>query len=330
MEEPLMICQLFSFFMRKSPYSKLKIIISSLWTKAKKNKFDVLIYISLFIIFLWILNLIILKGDTDGRGTFGDMFGGVNALFSGLALASIIYTILLQKEELGLQRKELKRTRKEFKQQNETLILQKFENTFFKLLELHHQIVNDIDFRYYKKKEISANRFEKAVIAPSDKEIVEIKGRDVFRYTYNKLFDELTNDEKTGFEIIYLKHYENNQTDLGHYFRNLYQILRFVDEFEFKDKTKARLRSRVDEYVYKENYKYARILRSQISNYELGWLFYNGLSEHGKDKFKPLIEKYSFFNNLPNNLIHDIIIQGLYSPEATNSPEESEWYHVEI
>lgn len=47
------------------------------------------------------------------RGTFGDMFGAVNALFSGLALAGVIYAILLQRAELALQRQELELTREE-------------------------------------------------------------------------------------------------------------------------------------------------------------------------------------------------------------------------
>jgi hypothetical protein len=48
----------------------------------------------------------------SGPGTFGDSFGAINALFSGLAFAGIIYTIMLQKKELALQRKELADTRK--------------------------------------------------------------------------------------------------------------------------------------------------------------------------------------------------------------------------
>src|SRR5688500_3428531 len=63
------------------------------------------------------------------RGQFGDMFGTVNALFSGLAFAGIIFTILLQREELEAQRHELEETRNEFKQQNKTLRLQSFEST---------------------------------------------------------------------------------------------------------------------------------------------------------------------------------------------------------
>jgi hypothetical protein len=40
---------------------------------------------------------------------YGDSFGILNALFSGLAFAGIIITILLQREELKLQRNELAR-----------------------------------------------------------------------------------------------------------------------------------------------------------------------------------------------------------------------------
>ena len=41
------------------------------------------------------------------RGTFGDMFGAVNSLFSGLAFAGVVYAILMQRKELELQRAEL-------------------------------------------------------------------------------------------------------------------------------------------------------------------------------------------------------------------------------
>src|SRR5687767_14281913 len=49
----------------------------------------------------------------EARGQHGDMFGGLNALFSGLAFAGLIYTVLLQREELSLQRRELELTRQE-------------------------------------------------------------------------------------------------------------------------------------------------------------------------------------------------------------------------
>ena len=88
------------------------------------------------------------------RGTFGDMFGAVNSLFSGLAFAGVIIAILLQRKELELQREELELTRGEFKKQteefekqNDNLNIQRFENTFFKMLDLLNEIVSNIDHR---------------------------------------------------------------------------------------------------------------------------------------------------------------------------------------
>jgi len=49
------------------------------------------------------------------RGQFGDMFGAVNALFSGLAFTGVIIALVFQRRELELQRIELELTRKELK-----------------------------------------------------------------------------------------------------------------------------------------------------------------------------------------------------------------------
>ena len=87
------------------------------------------------------------------RGAFGDKFGAVNALFSGLAFAGLIVTLLYQKEELKLQREELAETRKElnaqrieFHEQNRTLRRQRFENTFFNMLSLQQEIVANLSY----------------------------------------------------------------------------------------------------------------------------------------------------------------------------------------
>jgi len=72
------------------------------------------IIITVLVIGLWLLSYYFLKDlSQTERGTFGDMFGGINSLFSGLAFAGIILTILLQRKELSLQRQELVHTREE-------------------------------------------------------------------------------------------------------------------------------------------------------------------------------------------------------------------------
>jgi hypothetical protein len=48
--------------------------------------------------------------DWQDRSHFGEMFGSLHTLFSGLAFAGVIYTILLQRHELELQRGEVRRS----------------------------------------------------------------------------------------------------------------------------------------------------------------------------------------------------------------------------
>lgn len=75
--------------------------------------------------------------DWEHRGQFGDMFGGLNAVFSGLAFAGVIYAILLQRRELAMQREEMRMSREELAAQNQLITAQlatmqeslKFETT---------------------------------------------------------------------------------------------------------------------------------------------------------------------------------------------------------
>ncbi|MGB6327420.1 MAG: hypothetical protein WBF48_00715 [Halarcobacter sp.] len=95
-----------------------------------------------------------LSNDQEVWAQFGDYFGGVlNPVFAFLAFIALLITINLQnkaltqsKEELELTRKELEKSTKAQEAQSESLELQNkatkvqmFENTFFKLLELHNK-----------------------------------------------------------------------------------------------------------------------------------------------------------------------------------------------
>ena len=53
------------------------------------------------------------------RGQFGDMFGAVNALFTALAFAGLLYTIFLQRRDLAIQGRNLALTLKEVRDQSE-------------------------------------------------------------------------------------------------------------------------------------------------------------------------------------------------------------------
>ena len=76
---------------------------------------------------LWLFNGFIyplLVPSLDARAANGDAFGAVNALFSGLAFAGLIYTILMQREELALQREELRLQREQMAETKEEIAKQ--------------------------------------------------------------------------------------------------------------------------------------------------------------------------------------------------------------
>lgn len=72
-------------------------------------------------------------------GTFGDSFGALNALFTGLGFMGLLVTIFLQREDLKLTREELSETRQEIKIQSKTFQQQQFEESFYRLLTLYKE-----------------------------------------------------------------------------------------------------------------------------------------------------------------------------------------------
>ncbi|WP_294198124.1 putative phage abortive infection protein [uncultured Chryseobacterium sp.] len=265
-----------------------------------------------------------------GLNLLGDFLSGAVASIWSLAGLFFIYVAFLgQKQQLLNQqleimysqlevkytRLELAGQKLEMKEQNETLKLQKFENTFFNLLSLHHQIVDGID-------EIEAMETSKGVrnllkersfashINKNENRTIEhitIKGRDVFKNSYQYLMNRIESNSGNNFLDNYLIVYSAVQTDFGHYFRNLYRIIKFIFETQFTDDQKEN---------FKIQYKYTSMVRAQLSDYELLWLFYNCLSSNGKEKFKPYIEEFALFKNLPKEKLHN---QGLIAEYDKNA-----------
>lgn len=230
------------------------------------------------------------KDYVNSLGTAGDAFGGLNTLFSGLAFAGIIVSIALQSKELRDTRREMEEQKEQFVIQNESLKLQVFENTFFQLLQLHNEILNTISvedvFNVGSSKKVLTGREAIGVLFD-----MFIKRR---HRTFHPQYKQAKNlsDEYILFNHVY-------HETIGHYFRNIYQILKFVDQSLIPNKK-----------------FYTNLLRSQLSSNELGLLFYNCLSELGCERFKPLIERYEFLKHLPRYEIisPDEIKQ--YSPMA--------------
>ncbi|ALN64451.1 hypothetical protein GLA29479_3598 [Lysobacter antibioticus] len=200
---------------------------------------------------------------------FGDYVGGtLNATFAFLALIALALTLRVQSIELKLSTEELRRSAKALDEQNKSLATQTFENTFFQLIRLHNDIVSSLDLR-------SAGQ-------------VTIQGRDCFSVFRKRLMNEMLKlrrgdyhpDEDEGFHTCYEEFWKQNEQNLGHYFRHLYRIYKFLDESDITNKN-----------------SYSGIVRAQLSSSELTLLHYNGISKYG-EKFKPLIEQYAILKNM--------------------------------
>ena len=229
------------------------------------------------------------------RGTFGDMFGAVNALFSGLAFAGLIVTLLYQKEELKLQREELAQTREElkgqreeFEEQNKTMKRQRFENTFFNMLSLQQEITHNLSYENPIQEELEFMRHDIKQRTYKNRAVFEgLYTNAIINYDgsrcYGGIINKLAIHGCAAYSLV------RGLSFLDHYFRHLYRIFKYVDTS--------------DSISEDERHEYACIVRSQLSDYELVMLFYNCLTANGRAKFKPLIEKYSIFNNLREELL---------------------------
>lgn len=266
-----------------------------IWTKFKSLIILLFICIAVFAVLQFVSWNYIAKPNE-----FGDTAGWINGIFSAMAFAGVIYAIFMQRDELELQRDELAETRKElegqkeeFKTQNETLKRQRFENTFFNMLQLQQQITNKITYTYW----ISSLNEDASPInrLPFYKtKSITITGREVFRITFEDIKSEtdtiagmrsiLTQNGLVGYEDNYMPTY------FDHYFRHLYRIFKFVVESPLIDREEDR-------------YEYASMVRAQLSRYELIWLYYNALSCYGREKFKPLIERFAILKNIREDML---------------------------
>ncbi|EHK9087749.1 putative phage abortive infection protein [Vibrio parahaemolyticus] len=209
-------------------------------------------------------------------GEWGDFFGGVlNPLLTFLTFMGLLLTIVLQNKELRQARVEARRSADALVSQNKTTEKQSFEQTVFNMLGLQQQIINSIDLFDTKTQRITVGRDCFEVFYKRFEKCAESK-----RVT---LFGEVKDLEQEEVRInnAWKMFWNTHQSELGHYFRYLYNIIRFIDEKNYDTAT------------------YMRIVRAQLSDQELLMLFYNCLSVHGREKFKPLVENYALFDNLP-------------------------------
>lgn len=137
--------------------------------------------------------------------SFGETFGAVSALFSGLAFAGVVFALFLQRADLALQREASAR--------------QAFENAFFELLRLQRDCMTSIRARPAGAALFEATRaFREAA--------------DELRRKLDMTFNPpLEGDSKR--DMVGDTHKRvclAPESDFGHYFRSLYHLVRYVHD----------------------------------------------------------------------------------------------------
>lgn len=113
--------------------------------------------------------------------------------------------------------------------------------------------------------------------------------RNISNEYINKFSENFINNPlKELKQEAYEMSYKEKENQVGHYYRNLYRIVKLIQGENFGiDK----------EYNELEKSKYRGILRAQLSSYELLMIFYNvAYSEKGK-KFKEILKDTNFFDD---------------------------------
>lgn len=238
----------------------------------------------------------------NARGLFGDSTGAINTLFSSLAFAGVILTIYWQIQESSKNKEEDHR--------------KQFEDVFFRMTADFEQIIAGLrievkesdlfDFNSLWNSLGSNNPIRVASIndgpittpsmtvvqsatptastVQSQHDRIVKEGREVFQFLYEQQKKEGISMTQ-AIEESGIDGYEGfMQGELDHYYRYFYRILRYIDDSKLIDS--------------EQKYSYATILRAHLSIYELLLLYYNGLSDAGCDRLKPLMERYSMLDNM--------------------------------
>lgn len=261
----------------------------------------------------------------------GDYLGGTVASLWALSGLFFIYVaflgqqkqMLLQNLELKYNQVELSATRIELRgqkeqliEQNETSRLQRFENTFFNLLTLFNQVVNDMNLEEGKMiPPLNSDPINHFIAGLNNHQrrsqngqAVFINGRGSFKELYRrflKIYERFAKKEENNTnELIkhaYSEFFKIHQTELRHYLKTLIQVLKFVDNSTIGEKQ-----------------KYFDIIRAQLSAEETNLLFYHSYIGKSNFEYVDLVVKHEMLRGLSEEDLLDQSHFSLYQ-ELINS-----------
>lgn len=193
-------------------------------------------------------------------GTYGDSYGSLNTLFSGLAFTAVFFSLLAQS-------RALKQSKRDFDEQQEEIQMQNFANQFHAMMEErrfrieHLKIYTDSDksnpetqFKVFK----TYSSFFKAIAIrflgnKEDNPFIKTGNIEVFITATNQHFSKVWKD----YEKNSLRSYA-----VGNYFNLIFSICDFINDSNISIENKI---------------KYKKILIEYLTPYEVAVLLIFGL-----------------------------------------------------
>lgn len=238
------------------------------------SKFEITCIVLLFVIGIVSLGIYIgqlhaegLADQSEEFAWFGDYIGGMIGSIS--ALVGIVFLYRTYKIQLDISSCQEKNQQR-----------QQFEDTFFSLLGQQRSIIINIKGKFPIKNEQS---FEEKT---SYEYISQLRNDladqlQVLNFESSALAEGKINVLKVRVNEIYSDFFLSHAVQLGHYFRHLYHLLYFIQTEGNIDKK-----------------KYSDIVQAQMSYDELYLITINGISNYGRKKMLPLLNDFSFLENL--------------------------------
>ena len=239
-------------------------------------------------------------------GQIGDFFGGVlNPLLSFMALIAVLFTIKIQSQELKEAKEETRIANRIQDKQTAVFERQNFESVLFRLLDVHGRLADQIrNYRKlgeYDKFESSAEQILE-LIKIEEQEKNKSKGISIavdphYDNWEKQRAHECARYKNAAKQVLF----EENKVIFSQYFRNMYQILKLIDNFKLdtqedhSDKNRKLKRQMRLDYFHRR--QYSNILRAQLSDEELKVLFFNCIIKNGEG-LKYYVEKYSLLKHL--------------------------------
>jgi hypothetical protein len=260
--------------------------------------------------------------DVYKPNEIGDTLGGI--MGPAVALVGVLVTFLAfwAQYVANLQQKQQFLDSLEIQEQDKKE--QQFESQFFEMLRLHKENVDELKINSLSDNSVVEKRM---VFETMVKEFNELLSRvddfdslnqENFDISYNLFFWGYDNTDisllsqvaidwlyakglSANHKLINFSKHKGYSALLGHYFRHLYLMVKFVAESKvIKD--------------YDVKMKYLKILRAQLSNHEQIMLFYNWLATSYGDAWEEETENGNkFFTSY--KMIHNLWNEELYQSQ---------------